>query len=60
MGEGIEGTTHEKIRVIRQKRGDTLEDIGRVIDALIAVAESYDDRAIKQKLKEIVPEYTPQ
>ena len=60
VGEGIEGTTHEKIRVIRQKRSESLEEIDRAIGDLIAVAESYDEWAIKQKLKEIVPEYTPQ
>ena len=58
-GEGIVKTQHEKILVLR---GNTcnLKILNAQIDELLTIARSYDARAIKQKLMEIVPEYTPQ
>ena len=58
-GEGIMPTRHEKIRVIRGRHCDAV-DLNAQIDELIACAETYDIPAIKAKLQEIVPEYTPQ
>jgi FlaA1/EpsC-like NDP-sugar epimerase len=58
-GEGIVATTHEKIRVIRGNHYDA-RALGGLIDELIAAADTYNRSAIKQKLKEIVPEYNPQ
>lgn len=58
-GEGIEPTSHEKIRVIRGRHADCAT-LSAQIDDLIACAETHDHAAIKAKLHEIVPEYTPQ
>jgi FlaA1/EpsC-like NDP-sugar epimerase len=58
-GEGIVPTNHEKIRVIRGRHCDDTELV-RNIDELIELAKTSDVSAIKKKLKEIVPEYTPQ
>ena len=58
-GEGIIRTTHEKIRVIRGNHYD-FEALNGLIDELIETADTCDGSAIKNKLKEIVPEYTPQ
>ena len=58
-GEGIGPTKHEKIRVIRGRHCDDAE-LMRNIDELIELAKTSDVAAIKKKLKEIVPEYTPQ
>jgi FlaA1/EpsC-like NDP-sugar epimerase len=58
-GEGITSTNHEKILVLR---GNTVDQdtLNAQIDELLSVAGAYDATAIKKKLKEIVPEYTPQ
>ena len=58
-GEGIRATAHEKIRVIRGNHND-LAELNRRIDALVAVAETYNADAIKTALTRIVPEYHPQ
>jgi hypothetical protein len=34
--------------------------LNRQIDELVDIANTFDAAAIKKKLKEIVPEYTPQ
>lgn len=57
-GEGIVATRHEKIRVIRGRHCD-FEAINGHIDELIRAAHTFDALLIKQKLKEMVPEYTP-
>jgi len=57
-GEGIKPTRHEKIRVIRGRHTDCAT-LNAQIDELIACAETHDHAAIKAKLHEIVPEYTP-
>ena len=58
-GEGIVNTHHKKIMVLHanQYKCDLLNT---QVDELLSIARTYDARAIKQKLKEIVPEYTPQ
>ena len=58
-GEDAAKTGHDKIMVLR---GDhRLPDkLLKDIEELLAVADSYDGPAIKSKLKEIVPEYTPE
>lgn len=58
-GEGITSTNHEKILVLRGNTFDQ-DTLNAQIDELLSVAGAYDATAIKKKLKEIVPEYTPQ
>jgi len=57
-GEGIVATNHEKILVLHANKNhrDILND---QIDELLSIATTYDAAAIKEKLCEIVPEYTP-
>jgi FlaA1/EpsC-like NDP-sugar epimerase len=58
-GEGIVPTNHEKILVLRGNSYDK-KCLDEKIDELIAVAGTHEAVAIKKKLQEIVPEYTPQ
>ncbi len=58
-GEGIMPTAHEKIKVIHGNQGD-FQVLNAAIDALIVTADTYDSGAIKDSLRAIVPEYTPQ
>jgi len=58
-GEGIVATDHEKILVLRGDQHNR-DALNTQIDELLAVAATYDIVAIKEKLREIVPEYTPQ
>jgi len=58
-GEGIVPTEHEKILTLKADRCDH-EALNRQVDELLMIAETYDAVAIKEKLREIVPEYTPQ
>jgi FlaA1/EpsC-like NDP-sugar epimerase len=58
-GEGIVQTTHEKILVLRGGHCEPA-DLNRQIDELLEVARTYDCAAVKRKLRQIVPEYTPQ
>jgi FlaA1/EpsC-like NDP-sugar epimerase len=58
-GEGIVSTGHEKIMVLQGDHCD-LDRLNRQVDELLEIAGTYDAKAIKQKLKEIVPEYNPQ
>ena len=58
-GEGIVATNHDKILVLKGNTRDR-DALNTKIDELLAVAGTYDATAIKEKLKEIVPEYTPQ
>ncbi len=68
VGEDILPTGHEKIMVLRSSHqpneGNILqksrEMLEKKIDELVKNALRHDSRAIKKKLKEIVPEYTPQ
>ncbi|MBN2568700.1 MAG: polysaccharide biosynthesis protein [Deltaproteobacteria bacterium] len=58
-GEGLISTNHKKILILRGEEYNC-EVLNTQIDGLLAVAGSYDATAIKKKLQEIVPEYTPQ
>jgi FlaA1/EpsC-like NDP-sugar epimerase len=58
-GEGIVKTQHEKILVLHANRNNC-QMLNTQIDELLSIARTYDAHAIKRKLKEIVPEYTPQ
>ena len=58
-GEGAVKTAHDKIMVLRGNHC-LPEKLIKDIDELLVVADSYDGPAIKVKLKEIVPEYTPE
>ena len=67
-GEDILPTGHNKVMVLRSnqhfngagKIQEAREILGRHIDELLQDALRHDGKAIKIKLKEIVPEYTPQ
>ena len=57
-GEGIVPTHHEKIMVLAPDPCNNSLLPGQ-IDELIRIADTFDIPAIKAKLQEIVPEYTP-
>jgi FlaA1/EpsC-like NDP-sugar epimerase len=67
VGEGIVPTGHEKIMVLRSDglfngssdRGRLREWLDTELGLLSDMALRHDSRAIKKKLQEIVPEYTP-
>ena len=59
-GEDIVPTQHEKIMVLQTNNCINPAELSARLDELIAVAGTFDIPAIKAKLKEIVPEYTPQ
>ncbi|MGV8058431.1 MAG: polysaccharide biosynthesis protein [Smithellaceae bacterium] len=67
-GEDILPTGHEKVMVLRanshcndsQMLLETRGILNKAIDRLIKDAHSHNTKTIKQKLKEIVPEYMPQ
>jgi FlaA1/EpsC-like NDP-sugar epimerase len=67
QGEGIVGTRHENIMVLRSDgwngKGNQ-DDYGRwmngVLEELVQVANTLDAHAIKCKLREIMPEYVMQ
>jgi FlaA1/EpsC-like NDP-sugar epimerase len=58
-GEGVMPTEHNKIMVLIGNHCD-LSWLRQQIDELIFAADSYDSQAIKTKLRQVVPEYTPQ
>jgi FlaA1/EpsC-like NDP-sugar epimerase len=68
LDEDILPTGHEKVMVLRSGNhsGDSRyllevrEKLNKAIDDLAKDAESHDTKKIKQTLKDIVPEYTPQ
>jgi len=68
VGEDILPTIHEKVMVLRSNNHcndsqlllETKEKLDRAIDELIKDSQRHDTKTIKMKLKEIVPEYTPQ
>ena len=47
---------HEKIRIAEVREYD-FNEVNRQINALISLSQTFDDMAIVQKMKEIVPEY---
>jgi FlaA1/EpsC-like NDP-sugar epimerase len=59
VGEGIVPTGHQKIMVLRglPSDGDTLR---KQVQELLDLTDTFDNAAIKSKLHEILPEYTPQ
>jgi FlaA1/EpsC-like NDP-sugar epimerase len=69
-GEDVTRTKHEKIMVLHQNghwnwNGFSTQErfsqwLGHELDELCRAAESHDGCAIKRKLKQLVPEYTPQ
>jgi FlaA1/EpsC-like NDP-sugar epimerase len=68
VGEGIVPTGHEKIMVLRAdvRSGSSAsrQNVSAALDAqlteLYAAADRFDAAAIKEKFREIVPEYAPQ
>ena len=68
QGEGIVGTRYEKIMVLQsngkwngmKSKGQFKKWLDKVLQELYQVASTFDANAIKKKLSEIVPEYTPQ
>jgi len=58
-GEGIVATDHEKVFALKAESYDQ-QGFKKQVDELISIAGTYDAVAIKKKLQEIVPEYTPQ
>jgi FlaA1/EpsC-like NDP-sugar epimerase len=68
VGEDILPTSHEKVMVLRsndhsnelQSLLETKEKLNKAIDELVKDAQNHDAKKIKNKLIEIVPEYTPQ
>ncbi|MCX5852792.1 MAG: nucleoside-diphosphate sugar epimerase/dehydratase [Deltaproteobacteria bacterium] len=59
VGEGIVPTGHEKILVL-QGNSRERRQLEAQIEELLACARTYNAGAIKEKLRHIVPEYTPQ
>ena len=57
-GEGIVRTGHRKILVLKGNMCEH-QDLNRKIDGLLEVTHTYDPLAIKRKLMELVPDYTP-
>jgi FlaA1/EpsC-like NDP-sugar epimerase len=55
-GEGIVSTSHEKIMVLRGNSCDP-GIIVKGVEELLAAVHRLDDSSIKQKLREMVPEY---
>jgi FlaA1/EpsC-like NDP-sugar epimerase len=55
-GEGIIPTHHEKILVLRGNSIDSVQ-LGKRVEELIRFADCQNGLGIKEKLKEIVPEY---
>ena len=66
VGEGIVPTGHDKIMVLRPDgvsdgfNSHTTRWLTNGLAALYEAAGRHDEKAIKRKLKELVPEYTPQ
>jgi len=68
VGEDILPTGHEKVMVLRsnshfksvKESQETRKNLCNKLDELAEIAARYDAKGIKIKLKEIVPEYTPQ
>ncbi|MDO9565812.1 MAG: nucleoside-diphosphate sugar epimerase/dehydratase [Candidatus Desulfaltia sp.] len=58
-GEGIIPTKHKKIMVLKGNGYDQTI-LNNKINELIKLAKDQDDKGIKTKLQEIVPEYKPQ
>ena len=67
-GEDIQPTGHEKVMVLRsnncfngaKNHQEACKHLYRELDELAKIAVRHDAQGIKRKLKEIVPEFTPQ
>ena len=59
VGEGIVPTGHQKIMVLRGLPSDR-DKLRQQVQELLDLTDTFDNAAIKSKLHEIVPEYTPQ
>jgi len=59
-GEGIVPTSHPKIMVLQGNSHRSYEHLTAQVDELTRISDTFDIVAIKKKLREIVPEYTPQ
>jgi len=59
VGEGIVPTGHQKIMVLRGLPSDG-DKLRKQVQELLDLTDTFGDAAIKSKLQEIVPEYTPQ
>jgi FlaA1/EpsC-like NDP-sugar epimerase len=57
-GEGIVETGHEKIMVLRGD-GKSCEELGKGLEQLVQKARELDGQAIKNVLRDLIPEYTP-
>jgi FlaA1/EpsC-like NDP-sugar epimerase len=57
-GEGVIPTSHEKIMVLKGKECN-LDVLNGKIDDLVHLAREQDAEKIKERLREIVPEYKP-
>jgi FlaA1/EpsC-like NDP-sugar epimerase len=68
IGEDILSTGHEKVMVLRsnnhfngaKNQQEARKNLYHKLDELVKTATRHDAKGIKIKLKEIVPEYTPQ
>ena len=59
-GEGIVNTSHKKIMVLKGNHTWNPKMLNDHVDDLLAVTRKYDGLSIKQKLQELVSDYTPQ
>jgi FlaA1/EpsC-like NDP-sugar epimerase len=68
IGEDILPTIHKKVMVLRSNNyfngakspQEACQSLYHEIDELAKIAERHDAKGVKRKLKEIVPEFTPQ
>jgi len=64
-GQGIQETEHDEIMVLKSETGTvgeeelTLKKMRKHIKRLVRLAEACDGDGIREELKRIVPEYTP-
>jgi len=59
-GEGIQETEHKEIMVLRGDIDFSMKEMKEHIEKLVDLAEAGDGKGIRDELKRIVPEYTPQ
>ena len=58
-GENIQPTAHKKIMVLRGETFDT-GSVSKLVEEILAEADSFDPLSIKKKIKEVLPEYLPE
>ena len=59
-GEDVMQTQHQDIMVLNTDHHKALEGLNASVEALVEAAKAGDGTAIKQLLKEMAPEYTPE